>query len=78
MDDIRMKGEMRTDAGCDISGVPAARYGEAVFQVGDDEIVLEISVEESVMVAVMAGDEYQWKGTLEGFKKFLKGEIPAR
>ena len=78
MDEIRMTGEIRTDLDCEVTGLPAKRFGEAAFTIGDDEIVLEISVEKSVMVAVMVDDNAQWKGTLEGFKKFLRGEIPAK
>jgi len=75
---IRMTGELRTDYECQASGLPAERYAEAVFNIGDEELVLEISVEKQVMVALMAGEDAQWKGTMEGLKKFLRGEIPAR
>ena len=78
MSEIRMTTEMRTDFDAEISGIPAERWGEAVFKIGDEEIVLEVSVEKDVIVAVMAGDEAVWKGTLEGFRQFLKGEIKAR
>jgi len=78
MGDIRMTGEIRTDYDCEVAGLPAERWGEAVFKVNDEEIVLEISVEKDVIVAVMAGDNSVWKGTLEGFKKLLRGEIKER
>jgi len=78
MGDIRMTGEIRTDYDCEVAGLPAERWGEAVFKVDDEEIVLEISVEEEVIVAIMAGDNSVWKGTLEGLKKLLRGEIKAR
>jgi hypothetical protein len=78
MSKIRMTGEIRTDYDCEASGLPAERWGEAVFQVGDDEIVLEVSVEDNTIVAIMAGENAAWKGTLDGFKKLLKGEIKAR
>lgn len=78
MSEIRMTGEMRTDYDCEALGFPAERWGEAVFKVGDEEIVLEVSVEEKVIVAIMAGEEAAWKGTLEGLKQLLKGEIKAR
>ena len=68
-------GEIRTDY--EVSGLPSERWGEAVFQIGDEEIVLEVSVEENVIVAIMAGDAV-WKGTLKGLKELLKGEIRAR
>ena len=78
MAEIRMTGEMRTDYDCETTGLPAARWAEAVFQIGDEELVLEVSVEQDVIVAVMAGEDAAWKGTLEGLKKILKGEIKAR
>jgi len=75
MNEIRMTGEIRTDYDCEASGFPAERWGEAVFKIKDEEIILEVSVEENVIVAIMAGEEAMWKGTLEGLKKLLKGEI---
>lgn len=78
MGDIRMTGEIRTDYDCEVAGLPSERWGEAVFKVGDEEIVLEISVEKEVIVAIMAGDNSVWKGTLEGLKKLLRGEIKGR
>jgi len=78
MADIRMNCEIRTDYDCEASGLPAERWGEAVFNVNDEEIILEVSVEESIIVAIMAGEDAVWKGTLEGLKKLLRGEIKAR
>lgn len=78
MSDIRMTGEIRTDYDCEVAGLPAERWGEAVFKVNDEDIVLEVSVEKDVIVAVMAGDNSVWKGTLEGFKRLLRGEIKGR
>ncbi len=77
MSEIRMYGEIRTDYDCETTGLPAERWGEAVFKVGDEDIALEVSVEENVIVSIMAGDDAMWKGTLEGLKKMLKGEIKA-
>jgi len=77
MSEIRMYGEIRTDYDCETTGLPAERWGEAVFKVGDEDIALEVSVEENVIVSIMAGDDTMWKGTLEGLKKMLKGEIKA-
>ena len=73
MSDIRMTGEIRTDYDCETSGLPAERWGEAVFKIGDEEIVFEVSVEKSIIIAIMLGEDAQWKGTLEGLKKLLKG-----
>ena len=78
MSEIRMTGEMRTDWDCEATGLPAQRWGEAVFQVQDEEIVLEVSVEDDVIVALMVGEDAAWKGTLKGLKKILRGEIKAR
>ncbi len=77
MTEIRMTGEIRTDYDCETTGLPAERWGEALFKVGDEEIVLEVSVEEKVIVSIMAGEQAVWKGTLEGLKQLLKGEIKA-
>ena len=78
MGEIRMTGEMRTDYDCETIGLPSERWGEAVFKINDEEIVIEVSVEDSVIVAIMAGEDAVWKGTLEGLKQILKGEIKAR
>ena len=45
MTDIRMTGELRTDYDCEANGMPAERWAEAVFKIGGEEIVLEVSVE---------------------------------
>lgn len=78
MSDIRMTGELRTDYECEASGLPAERWAEAVFKVGNEEIVLELSVEKDVIVAIMVGEDAAWKGTLEGLRKILRGEIKAK
>jgi hypothetical protein len=78
MSDIRMTGELRTDYDCEACGLPAERWAEAVFKVGGEEIVLEISVEKDVIVAIMAGEDAAWKGTLAGLKQILRGEIKAK
>ena len=78
MGEIRMTAEVRTDYDCEATGLPAEHWGEAVFKIGDEELVLEVSVEQKVIVALMAGEDAVWKGTLEGLKKLLRGEIKAR
>ena len=75
MSEIRMTGEMRTDWDCEAIGLPSERWAEAVFKIKDQEIALEVSVEEKIIVAIMAGEDAVWKGTLEGLKQLLKGEI---
>ena len=74
MGDIRMTAEVRTDYDCETSGLPAERWAEAVFKIGEEEVVLEVSVEKDVVVAVMIGENAAWKGTLNGFKQLLKGQ----
>ena len=78
MGEIRMTTEVRTDFDCEASGLPAERWGEAVFSIGDEEIVLEVGVEKDIIVAIMAGEDAVWKGTLKGLKKLLKDEIRSR
>jgi len=79
MSDIRMTVEARTDYDAEATGLPAERWGEAVFKVGETEIVMEVSVEDSIIVSIIPGEETAgWKGTLEGLIKTLRGEIPGR
>jgi len=77
MTEIRMTGELRTDYDCEANGMPAERWAEAVFKIGGEEIVFEVSVEKEVIVAIAAGEDAVWKGTLEGLKKLLRNEIKA-
>jgi len=77
MSEIRMTGEIRTDYDCEAIGFPAERWGEAVFKIGEEEIVFEVSVEDDVIISIMAGEDAAWKGTLKGLKQILKGEIKA-
>jgi hypothetical protein len=78
MSDIRVRGELRTDFECETTNLPARHWTEAVFHVDGEEIVMEISAEEKVIVAISVSEEAVWKGTLEGLKMLLKGEISAR
>ena len=39
MGQIRMTGELRTDYECEASGLPAERWTEAVFKIGEEEII---------------------------------------
>jgi hypothetical protein len=75
MSEIRMTAEARTDYECEATGLPAERWGEAVFKIGDEELVMEVSVEKSVIVSLMAGEDAIWKGTLDGLKEMLKAQI---
>ncbi len=78
MSDIRMTAEVRTDYDCEATGMPAERWGEAVFKIGDEELVMEVSVEKDVIVAIMAGEDAVWKGTLTGLKEMLKNAIKPK
>lgn len=78
MAEIRMYGEMRTDYECETTGLPAERWGEAVFKIEEEEIVVEVSVEKDVIVAIMAGDDAVWKGTLSGLKELLKSQVQKK
>jgi len=78
MSEIRMTGEIRTDYDCEAIGFPAERWGEAVFKIGEEEIVFEVSVEDDVIISIMAGEDIAWKGTLKGLKQILKGEVKAK
>ena len=78
MGDIKMTGELRTDCDREFTDIPAERWAEAVFNIDGEELVMEISIEDKVIVALMAGEEAVWKGTLAGLKMLLKGEIKAR
>jgi hypothetical protein len=77
MSEIRMTGEIRTDYDCESTGLPAERWGEAVFKIDDEELVVEVSVENDVIVAIMAGEDAVWKGTLEGLKELLLDTLRA-
>ena len=78
MSEAGMTGELRTDLDKEFTDIPADKWGEAVFNIGGEEIVMEISIEDKVIVALMAGEDAVWKGTLEGLKMLLRGEIKAR
>jgi len=78
MSEIRMTGEIRTDYDCEVTGLPAQRWAEAVFQIGEEEVVLEVSVEKNIIVSIMAGEDAVWKGTLAGLKELIKNEIKPR
>jgi hypothetical protein len=78
MGQIRMTAEIRTDYDCETSGLPAERWAEAVFKIGEEEIVLEISVEKDIIIGIMAGEDASWRGTLGGLKKTLRGEIEVK
>ncbi|WP_462325778.1 hypothetical protein [Desulfoplanes sp.] len=71
MSEIRMTTEARTDYDCEATGLPAERWGEAVFTVGDQELVFEVSVEKDIIVAIMLDEQTTWKGTLTGLRELI-------
>jgi hypothetical protein len=73
-----MYSEVRTDYDCEVTGLPAERWGEAVFKIGDEEVVLEISVEKDIIVAIMISEDTIWKGTLKGLEQLIKDNIKTR
>lgn len=75
MSEIRMTADVRTDYDCETTGLPAQRWGEAVFKIGEEELVFEVSVEKDVIVSIMTDDETTWKGTLAGLKRLIKQAI---
>ncbi len=75
MSEIRMQAEVRTDYDCEASGLPAERWGEAVFTIGDQEIVFEVSVEKDIIVAIMTDENTTWKGTLAGLNELIKAAL---
>ena len=78
MSEIGMTGEIRTDLDKEFTDIPARQWGEAVFNIDGEELVMEVSLEDKPIVALMAGEDAVWKGTLESLKKLLKGEIKGR
>lgn len=75
MGEIQMTAEVRTDYDCETTGLPAEHWGEAVFKMDNEELVIEVSIEKDVIVAIMAGEETTWKGTLTGLKQLIKNAI---
>lgn len=77
MSDIGMTAEIRTDYDCEATGLPAEKWGEAVFNIGDEEIVFEVSVEKNIIVAMMVDETTTWKGTLAGLEELIKSTMQA-
>lgn len=73
MTEIRMTTEIRTDFDCETTGLPAERWGEAVFKIQEQEIVMEVSVEKDIIVAIMVDEATAWKGTIAGLRQLIKG-----
>ena len=75
MSEVRMTAEVRTDYDCEATGMPAERWGESVFKIGEEEIVFEVSVEKDVIVAIMIDEKTTWKGTLAGLRQLITDSI---
>jgi hypothetical protein len=78
VDKARATGEIRTDLDVEYSGLPINQWAETVINIDGEELVMEVSLEDKIIVALMAGEDAVWKGTLEGLKMLLRGEIKAR
>ncbi|MBU8933635.1 MAG: hypothetical protein KOO62_06475 [candidate division Zixibacteria bacterium] len=78
MSETGMTGEIRTDMNQEFTDIPAKQWGEAVFNINGEELVMEISLEDKPIVAIMAGEDAVWKGSFEGLKMLLRGEIKGR
>jgi hypothetical protein len=78
MEEIRMTAEVRTDYECETTGLPAQRWAEAVFKIGEEELVFEVSVEKSIIVSIMTDDNTTWKGTLTGLRQLIKSALTAK
>ena len=72
MSEIRMTAEARTDYDCEATGLPAERWAEAVFKIGEEELVFEVSVEKDIIVAIMTDEKTAWKGTLAGLRRMIR------
>jgi hypothetical protein len=77
MGEIQMTAEVRTDYDCETTGLPAQRWAEAVFKIGEEEMVVEVSVEKNIIISIMADENTVWKGTLPGLKQLIKGALKA-
>jgi hypothetical protein len=71
-------GEIRTDCDIEYADLPIKQWAETVINIDGEELVMEVILEDKVIVALMAGEDAVWKGTLEGLKMLLRGEIKAR
>jgi hypothetical protein len=77
MSEIRMTAEVRTDYDCEATGLPAERWGEAVFTIGEQELAVEVSVEKEIIVAIMLDEQTTWKGTLTGLRKLIASSMKS-
>jgi hypothetical protein len=77
MSEIRMTAEVRTDYDCEATGLPAERWGEAVFTIGEQELAVEVSVEKEIIVAIMLDEQTTWKGTLTGLRKLITSSMKS-
>ena len=75
MEDIRMTIEVRTDYDCETNGLPAERWDEAVFKIGDEEIDREVSVAKDIRVSMVVDEKTTWRGTLKDMRQLIKSTI---
>lgn len=73
MQEKRMSCEIRTDQECEISGIPADIWAEAVFVTPEEEIAIEINTDQAPLISIALGPHVSWKGTVADLKLLLQG-----
>ena len=72
MSEIKMTVEARTDYDCEVVGLPAQLWAEALFKIENEEgIHLEIIAEKNPVIHIIIGD-LEWRGTIRGLKQILE------
>lgn len=74
MPENRIICELHTDQDCEVNGLPAEAWAEAVFSTPEDEVVIEINATDAPIISVSVGPHVSWKGSLHDFKNLLRGE----
>jgi hypothetical protein len=60
---------------CETNGLPAERWGVAVFRINEEAFVMEVSVEKDIndiMVSMMVDEKTNWRGMLKGLKQLIR------
>ena len=73
MGQIRMTGEIRTDYDCEIGGLPAERWAEAVFKIGEEEIQIVYKVNPQLTLKNSTNDNLQhcWRRDISTISEYL-------
>lgn len=75
MGEIRMYSEARTDSDYEVTGLPAKRWAEAIFKIGEEGIVFDVRFEKDIIEAIMADENTTWKSTPAGLKQLIKKAV---